>query len=67
MNNAYSFGSVGKYLTATSPPSNPNEGDMYFNTTTGKNNMYHKGQWFELKFNMPKNFERKEKIKAILK
>jgi len=58
MNNAYSFGS---------PPSNPNEGDMYFNTTTGKNNMYHKGQWFELKFNIPKNFERKEKIKAILK
>jgi hypothetical protein len=50
-------------------PSNPKEGDMYFDPNTGKNNMYHKGKWFELelKFNMPKNFERKEKIKAILK
>lgn len=50
-----------------SQPSNPKEGDMYFDSNTGKNNMYHKGQWFELKFNMPKNLERKEKIKAILK
>jgi hypothetical protein len=58
MNNAYSFGS---------PPSNPKEGDMYFDSNTGFNNMYHKGQWFELKVSLPKNFERKEKIKAILK
>ena len=60
MNTSYSYGS---------PPSNPKEGDMYFDSNTGRNNMYHKGQWFELKFNMPKkkNFERKEKIKAILK
>lgn len=58
-----------------SPPSNPNEGiritavsrNCEFNTTTGKNNIYHEGQWFELKFNMPKKFERKKKIKAILK
>ena len=52
MNNAYSFGS---------PPANPNEGDMYFNTATGKNNMYHKGQWFELKFNMPKILKERKK------
>ena len=41
-------------------PSNPKDGD------TGKNNTYHKGQWFEIKFNLPKNMRRKEKIKAIL-
>lgn len=57
MNNGYSFGS---------PPSNPKEGDIYYDTN-GKISMYHKGEWFELKFNIPKNLERKEKIKAILK
>lgn len=58
MNNAYSFGS---------PPNNPKDGDMYFDVNTGNNNMYSKGQWFELKVNLSKNLERKEKIKAILK
>jgi hypothetical protein len=58
MNNKYSFGS---------PPSNPKDGDMYFDSNTGNNNMYSKGKWFELKVNLSKNIERKEKIKAILK
>lgn len=58
MSNAYSFGS---------PPSNPKDGDMYFDKNTGINNMYSKGQWFELKVSLSKNLERKEKIKAILK
>jgi hypothetical protein len=57
-NTSYSYGS---------PPSNPNDGDMYFDSNTGYTNMYSKGQWFELKVNLSKNIERKEKIKAILK
>lgn len=58
LNNAYSFGS---------PPSNPSDGDMYFDVNTGRSNMYSKGEWFELKVSLSKNLERKEKIKAILK
>lgn len=49
-----------------SPPSNPKEGDIYYDTY-GKSSMYHKGEWFELKVSLSKNLERKEKIKAILK
>jgi hypothetical protein len=58
MNTSYSYGS---------PPSNPNDGDMYYDLGTGKHNMYSNGQWFELKVSLSKNLERKEKIKAILK
>jgi hypothetical protein len=58
MNTSYSYGS---------PPSNPKDGDMYFDSSTGYTKMYSKGQWFELKVNLSKNIERKEKIKAILK
>jgi hypothetical protein len=54
-------------LSFDTKPSNPKDGDMYFDSNTGNNNMYSKGQWFELKVNLSKNIERKEKIKAILK
>jgi hypothetical protein len=54
-------------LSFDTKPSNPKDGDMYFDSNTGSNNMYSKGEWFELKVSLSKNLERKEKIKAILK
>jgi hypothetical protein len=56
-NISYSVGNI---------PINPKEGDMYYDNNTNRNNIYHKGQWFEIKFNLPKNMRRKEKVKAIL-
>ena len=58
LNNNYTFGTK---------PSNPNEGDMYYDMTTGRNNMFAGGKWYEIKASFAKNIERKEKIKAILK
>ena len=48
-------------------PSNPNDGDLYYDKNTRINSIYSKGKWFELKVSLSKNLERKEKIKAILK
>jgi hypothetical protein len=54
-------------LSFDTKPSNPNDGDLYYDKITRINSIYSKGQWFELKVSLSKNLERKEKIKAILK
>lgn len=54
-------------LSFDTKPSNPNDGDLYYDKNTRINSIYSKGQWFELKVSLSKNLERKEKIKAILK
>jgi hypothetical protein len=54
-------------LSFDTKPSNPNDGDLYYDKSTRINSIYSKGQWFELKVSLSKNLERKEKIKAILK
>jgi hypothetical protein len=48
-------------------PSNPKDGDLYYDKHTRINSIYSKGEWFELKVSLSKKLERKEKIKAILK
>ena len=54
-------------LAFDTKPSNPNDGDLYYDKYTRINSIYSKGGWFELKVSLSKNLERKEKIKAILK
>lgn len=52
--------------THGSKPTNPKEGDLYYDYNTGSHYTFNNGNWLELKFIL-KNLDRKKKIKSILK